>query len=78
MTHDPLNTYRPCVKCTITRIIMFMAVSFFIMAMIFLQPAQAVALAAKLPSPAVIGGGIVVLAMLEFLRRLWVHSKRAS
>ena len=56
---------------------MFMAVSFFIMAMIFLQPAQAVALAAKLPSPAVIGSGIVVLAMLEFLRRLWVHSKRA-
>jgi len=57
---------------------MFMAVSFFIMAMIFLQPAQAVAFAAKLLSPAVIGGGIVVLAMLEFLRRLWVHSKRAS
>jgi len=57
---------------------MFMAVSFFIMAMIFLQPAQAVALAAKLPSPAVIGGGIVVLAVVEFLRRLWVHSKRAS
>ena len=51
---------------------------FFIMAMIFLQPAQAVALAVKLPSPAVIGGGIVVLAMLEFLRRLWVHSKRVS
>ena len=34
-----------------------------------LQPAQAVALAAKLPSPAVIGGGIVVLAVVEFLRR---------
>lgn len=57
---------------------MFMAVSFFIMAMIFLQPAQAVALAAKLPSSAAIGGGIVVLAMLEFLRRFWVDSKRAS
>jgi len=56
---------------------MFMAVSFFIMAMIFLQPAQGVALAAKSPSPAVSGSGIVVLAMLEFLRRLWVHSKRA-
>lgn len=54
---------------------MFMAVGMILMAMMFLQPPQAVLLAAQVPSPMTIGLGIVGLGSVEFLRR-WIAHRR--
>jgi hypothetical protein len=55
---------------------MFMATGMFLMALMILQPTQAVLLASKLPSSTMIGLGIVVLGAIEFARRLWAHKSK--
>ena len=70
------KAYVPCPKCTIVRIVMFMATGMFLMALMILQPTQAVLLASKLPSSTMIGLGIVVLGAIEFACRLWAHKSK--
>ena len=70
------KAYVPCPKCTIVRIVMIMAKGMFLMALMILQPTQAVLLASKLPSSTMIGLGIVVLGAIEFPRRLWAHKSK--
>ncbi len=68
--------YRPYAKCTVVRIVFFMATGMILMALMILQPPQAVALASKIPSSLTIGGLIVGLGCLEFIRRLREHGKK--
>lgn len=65
MTH-----YRPCRRCTITRIVVFMIVSFVLMALMYVQLPQAVLLAQKIPNALELGMAIFILGSLDFLRRL--------
>jgi len=67
-----MTYYRPCRRCTIMRIVVFMIASFALMAMMYFQVPQAVLLAQKIPNALELGMAICILGSLEFLRRLIV------
>lgn len=60
------------------RIVFFMATGMILMALMILQPPKAVALASKITSSLTIGGLIVGLGCLEFIRRLREHGKKTT
>lgn len=54
-------SYRPCATCIVWRIRVFMLIGMFLMLAMFVQPQGIVGLASKMPSPMMIGLGIVIL-----------------
>lgn len=66
-----MTLYKPCARCTMTRIKLFMVVGVFMMGLIYSQPQSAILLAAQFPATEVIAGIIVVLVTVGFALRYY-------
>ena len=66
-----ITPYKPCARCTMTQIKVFMVLGAFMMGLIYFQSESAILLAAQLTTTEVIAGIIVVLGTVGFALRYY-------